>query len=264
LRGGVVEQQGERKVIIGEPFETAYKDNEQHMPLPFRPRLLTLTADKQDDDVFKYGVFAWKGDGQAFLIDYGIVRGDDQLLALRERPYYIDGFEEPAYIFSGLVDSGNWQTEVYRLCLRAQDLGWELHPSRGSGWTSEFEGRTMHYKLDYCDQRPIYVRKFIDHRLKLDVYIGKIAKRSEPRLWLPRNVTPEFCAELRAERLTVQIVNGRPVQRWVHDKSKYGPNDYGDMLKQQYVIYQEIAEDLATLPDLPVMPDPIESPGGDV
>jgi len=260
LRGGVVEQRGDRKVIVGEPFETAYVNNEWHRPLPFRPRLLTLTADKQDDDIFKFGVCAWLGDGQTFLIDYGYLRGDDHLLSMRERPYYIEGFDEPAFIFSGLVDSGNWQTEVYRLCLRAQDLGWELHPSRGSGWTSEFEGRsTLHYKIDYCDQRPIYVRKFIDHRIKNDFYIGKVAKRSDPRLWLPRNISPEFCAELRAERLIAQIINGRPVQRWIHDKSKHGPNDFGDVMKQQCVIYQEIAEELATLPDLPYLPEPTEA-----
>lgn len=255
LKGGIVEQKGDRKVVIGKAFETAYKDHELHMPLPFRPKILTFTADKQDDDIYKFGVVAWKGDGQAFLIDFGRLHGDDHVLSMRERPYYVEGFDEPVFIFSGLVDAGNWQTDVYRLCHRAQDLGWELHPSRGSGWTSEFEGKTIMYKLDLCDQRPIYVRKFIDHRIKNDLYIGKIAKRSEPRFWLPDNVTPEFCSELRAERLTPQTSNGRTVQRWIHDKSKYGANDFGDMLKQHYVIYQEIAEELPLLPDLPYLPE---------
>jgi phage terminase large subunit GpA-like protein len=250
LRGGLVEERAGRKVVVGTPYELAYVDHEVHAPLPFRPRLLTATFDKQDD-YFKYGVVAWKGDGQAFLIDAGRLRDDDHVLEMRNRPYFIDGFDEPAFIFSGLVDSGNWEMDVYRLCLRAQDLGWELHPSRGSGWTSEFEGKTVYFKLDYCDQRQLYVRKFIDHRIKSDFYLGKIGKRSEPRLWLPRNVSPEFCAELRAERLIVQIINGRPVNRWIHDKHKHGPNDFGDVMKQQYIIYQEIKEDLALLPDLP-------------
>lgn len=257
LRGGIVEQQGERKVVIGRAFQTCYKDEQIHMPMPFRPRLLTFTADLQDDEIYKYGVFAWLGDGQAYLIDYGRLRGADHVLSMRERPYYVEGFDEPVFIFSGLVDSGNWQTEVYRLCLRAQDLGWELHPSRGSGWTSEFEGKTVHFKLDICDQRPIYVRKFIDHRIKSDFYIGKVQKRSDPRWWLPTNVSPEFCAELRAERLVSQTINGRPVQRWIHDKAKHGPNDWGDMMKQQGVIYQEIAEELPLLPDLPLTPEKV-------
>jgi phage terminase large subunit GpA-like protein len=253
LRGGIVEERGGRKVIIGTPFELAYVNHEIHAPLPFRPRLLTFTADKQAD-CYKYGVVAWMGDGQAFVIDVGRLPDDDAVLEMRNRPYYIEGFDEPATIFSGLVDAGDKQMDVYRLCLAAQDLGWELHPSRGSGWNSNFEGKTIHYQLDYCDQRQLYVRKFLDHRIKSDFYLGKVAKRSDPRLWLPRNIPPEFCSELRAERLIVQIVNGRPLQRWIHDKAKHGPNDFGDVMKQQYVINQEIREELATLPDLPYLP----------
>jgi hypothetical protein len=250
LRAGVVEERGDRKVVVGEPFELSYVDHDFRVPLPFRPRLLTFAADKQAD-CLKYCVIAWRGDGQAFVIDIGKLRDEDHLLEMRTRPYYVEGFEEPVFIFSGLVDAGNWTMDVYRLCLQAQDLGWELHPSRGSGWNSNFQGKTINYRLDYCDQRPIYVREFLDHRIKSDLYLGKIAKRSEPRLWLPRNVTPEFCAELRAERLVLQMVNGRPVQKWIHDKGKNGANDWGDALKQHYVIYQEISADLSVLPDLP-------------
>jgi hypothetical protein len=47
------------------------------------------------------------------------------------------------------------------------------------------------------------------------------------------------------------MVNGRPVQKWIHDKGKNGANDWGDALKQHYVIYQEISADLSALPDLP-------------
>ncbi len=260
LRGGIVEERAGRRVVIGKAYETAYVGREAHAPLPFRPKLLTATFDKQAD-CYKFGVVAWMGDGQAYLIDYGRVADDDELLELRERPYYIEGFTEPAFIYSGLVDAGDKQMEVYRLCLRAQDLGWELHPSRGSGWTSEFDGKTIQYRLDYCDQRQIYVRKFIDHRIKSDFYLGKVAKRSEPRLWFPTNISPEFCAELRAERLIVKIINGRPVQKWEHEKAKHGPNDFGDVMKQQYVINQEIREDLASLPDLPYLPETSPPPG---
>lgn len=261
LRGGIVEERAGRKVVIGAAYETAYVGREVHAPLPFRPRLLTATFDKQAD-CYKYGVVAWMGDGQAYLIDYGRVADDDELIEMRERPYYIEGFSEPAYIFSGLVDAGDKQMDVYRLCLRAQDLGWELHPSRGSGWTSEFDGKTIQYKLDYCDQRSLYVRKFIDHRIKSDFYLGKVSKRSDPRLWFPTNLTPEFCAELRAERLIVKIINGRPVQQWIHEKAKHGPNDFGDVMKQQYVIYQEIKEELVNLPDLPYIDEPAVLVGG--
>jgi hypothetical protein len=258
LRGGIVEERGDQRVVVGTAYNLAYVEDQQRSELHFRPKLLTFTVDKQAD-CYKYGVVAWTGDGQAFVVDVGRLRDDDAVLQMRNRPYYIAGFAEPAYIYSGLVDAGNWTMDVYRLCLAAQDLGWELHPSRGSGWNSNFQGKTINYKLDYCDQRQLYVREFLDHRIKSDFYLGKIGKRSDPRLWIASDMSPEFCAELRAERLVVQIINGRPQQRWLHDKNKHGPNDFGDMMKQHYVIYQEIVDDLALLPDLPELLEPAEA-----
>jgi len=258
LRGGIVEERGDRRVVIGTAFERAWVDHEPHVPLSFRPRLLTITGDKQKD-CYKYTVCAWKGDGQSFLIDYGTLRDDDHFLEMRNRPYYIDGFSEPAYIYSGIIDCGYKEMDVYRLCLACQDLGWEIYPSRGAGWNGDFQGKTVQYYLDYCDQRQIYVRRFVDHRIKNDFYLGKVGKRSEPRLWFPTNITPEFCAELRAERLILKNINGRMVPKWDHDVNKHGPNDWGDCMKQQYVIYQEIKEELAELPDLPELPEPAEA-----
>lgn len=256
LRGGIIEEKEDgRREVIGVPFELCYVDGEAHSTFPFRPKLLTITADRQKDCI-KFWVFAWLGDGQGFLIDCGAVPGDAEFLQLRERPYYIEGFEDwPVYIFSGLIDCGYQTMDVYRLCLAAQELGWELHPSRGSGWNSNFHTKTINFKTDYCDQRQIVVREFFDHRVKSDFYLGKIGRRSDPRMWLPRNVPPAVVSELRAERFQTITVNGRPQQKWIHDAAKYGPNDYGDIGKQQYIIYQELKEDLATLPLLPEIPE---------
>src|SRR5690606_22859705 len=131
-----------RKVTIGIPYEMAYVDDEPHAPLPFRPKLLTIAADRQQS-CFKYLVYAWRGDGQAFLIDCGAVGDRDSFLDLRNRPYYVEGFEDPIYIYSGLVDCGYEHMEIYRLCQDAQDIGWELHPSRGWGWKSDFRAKTI-------------------------------------------------------------------------------------------------------------------------
>lgn len=252
LKGGIVEEQSDgRKVVIGTPFELAYVDGHPHSALPFRPKLLTLDADKQSDCV-KYGVFAWLGDGQAFLIDYGRVRDEDDIIDIFGRPYFAEGFpDHPISIYSGLIDCGHEPLIVYRACLKAQERGIELHPSRGWGWKSDHHGKTITFKTDYCDGRQIIVREFFDHSIKSDFYLGKIGRRESPRFWLPRNVGPDFCAELRAERLTTVIENGRPKQKWIHDKNKHGPNDYGDICKGQYVIHQEVREFLADLPDLP-------------
>lgn len=259
LVGGVIEEREDgKKVTVGIAYETPYLGDQPQSALPFRPKLLTLTADKQSDCV-KYVVGAWLGDGQLFLIDFGKVRDEDELVALFHRPYFVEGFlDHPIYIFSGLIDCGFEQMHVYRACLSAQERGIELHPSRGWGWKSDFHGKTINFKIDYCDQRQIIVREFFDHRIKSDLYLGKIGRRDDPRFWLPTNITSEFCAELRAEKLITVIQNGRPVQKWMHDKGKHGPNDFGDCVKAQYVIYQEISETLSSLPDLPdLAPEPV-------
>lgn len=248
LRAGIVEEQAGRKVVIGSPYELAYVGNYPHAELPFRPKLLTLTADKQKD-YLKYVVFAWTGDAQGYVVDYGYLPSEEALLEMRSRPYMCAGLSEPIYIYSGLVDCGYEMMRVYRVCLDAQDMGWELHPARGHGWQSDFHGKTVNFRRDYCDGRQVWVRDFIDHHIKSDFYLGKIGRRSDPRLWLPRNIGDDFCAELRSERLVVKMVNGRPRQQWVHELHKYGPNDFGDACKMQYVILQEIKEDLPLIPD---------------
>lgn len=260
LKGGIVEEQSDgRKVVVGFPYELAYVADKPHAALPFRPKLLTVVGDKQSDCI-KYTVFAWLGDGQAFLIDCGRVRDEDELIGLFDRPYFVEGYpDHPIYIFSGLLDCGYEQLTVYRACLKAQERGIELHPSRGWGWKSDFKGKTINFKIDYCDARQIVVREFFDHRIKSDFYLGKIGRREAPRFWLPTNVPNEFCAELRAERLVTVIINGRPAQKWDHNKSKHGPNDFGDCCKGQYVIHQEIREELAILPDLPEIFDSPEN-----
>lgn len=253
LRGGVVEDRAGARVVIGTPYSLCYLNDEPHAELPFRPSLLTLTADKQAD-CLKFMVFAWLADGQAYLIDVGRVRDEDELIGLRNRPYMVAGFADPVYIYSGLVDCGYKEMDVYRACLAAQDLGFQLHPSRGWGWKSDFHGKTINYKTDYCDQRTIVVREFFDHRIKVDFYLGKISKRSSPRLWIPNDLPTGVIAEWRAERLVSVTINGRPVQKFEHDKHAHGPNDYGDCGKAQYVIYQEIKEELPHLPLLPLTP----------
>lgn len=251
LRGGIIEEIDGVKKTIGVAYDLCYREGEHHAPMPFRPKLLTITADRQEHCI-KGLVFAWLGDGQAFLIDVIEVRDEDEFLELRLRPYYVEGFpDHPIYIFSGLIDSGHKRMEIYRMCLAAQDQGWQIYPSRGFGWNSNFRTKTISFRSDFCDQRTIIVRDFFDHSIKSDFYLGKIGRRSDPRMWLPRDVPPKVLGELRAEHLITVEINGRPTQKWIHDETKYGPNDFGDAGKQQYIIYQEIAEDLASLPLLP-------------
>lgn len=250
LVGGIVEERGGRAVTLGQPFELAYHDEEYHAPLPFtRPIWITVTGDKQEHCI-KYWVQAWFSDGQGFLIDCGFSKDYDAFIELFRRPYYTIGQMQPHYIGAGLIDCGEDKMDVLRCCLKAQAQGFQLHPSRGSGFHSEFRDKTIRYRPDVCDGQQIVIREFYDHAIKSDFMLGKIGKRTDPRLWFPRDlvtVAPWVIQELRAERLQVVTVNGRRVQKWTHDKQKHGPNDALDLGKNQYVIFQEIKEDLKKL-----------------
>lgn len=250
LVAGIVEERGGRAVTLGTPFELAYHNDEYHAPLPFtRPIWLTVTGDKQEHCI-KYWVQAWFSDGQGFLVDCGFAKDYDAFIELFRRPYYTASQLQPHYIGSGLIDCGEDKMDVLRCCLKAQAQGFQLHPSRGSGFHSEFRDKTIRYRPDVCDGQQIVIREFYDHAIKSDFMLGKIGKRTDPRLWFPRDlvaVAPWVIQELRAERLQVVNVNGRRVQKWTHDKQKHGPNDALDLGKNQYVILQEIKEDLKKL-----------------
>ena len=251
LVAGITEKRGESTVQLGIPYELSYIGKEWSAYLPPIAEgfdyHLTISGDRQQN-CYKFWVQAWTWDGQGHLVDIGEVPDEDAFLDLRLRPYYVEGREEPYYIKAGVVDCGDEKMKVLRMCIAAWQHGWELHPSRGSGFHSEFKGKNLRYYADTCDGVEIWIREFYDHAVKNDFYMGKIGKRSEPRLWFPRNVPPAAYAELRAERFTAVNINGRPVQKWTHDKQKHGPNDFGDCGKVQYgVILPEIKEDLKKL-----------------
>lgn len=250
LVAGIAEERGGRTVTLGTPFELAYHEDEPHAVLNIRDDLwLTITGDKQEHCI-KYWVQAWNADGEGFLIDCGYAKDYDAFIELFRREYWRVDEPEPMFIGSGLIDCGEDKMDVLRCCLKAQAQGFQLHPSRGSGFHSEYKDRTIRYRKDYCDGQEIVIREFYDHAIKSDFLLGKIGKRTYPRLWFPRDMAtaaPWVLQELRAERLKVISINGRRVQKFVHDKQKHGPNDALDLGKNQYVIYQEIKEDLKKL-----------------
>jgi len=250
LVAGITEERGGRAVTLGSAFELAYHDDEFHTALPFRePMWLTLTGDKQEHCI-KFWTQAWNADGEGFLIDCGYAKDYDAFIELFRREYWREGHAEPMFVGAGLIDCGEDKMDVLRCCLKAQAQGFQLHPSRGSGFHSEYRDKTIRYRPDVCDGQQIVIREFYDHAIKSDFLLGRIGKRSFPRLWFPRDLitaAPWVVQELRAERLKIVSVNGRRVQKFVHDKQKHGPNDALDLGKNQYVIFQEIKEDLKQL-----------------
>lgn len=223
------------KQQLGTPFRMVYRDGKFNARLPFCPALLFLTVDKQFD-CLKYEVNAWNNDGESFLVDCGRLADEDQLAMLRIREYKVEGRRRPRYIDSGLIDCGHRRDEVYKACLFHQNTsceihpdGWRIFPARGAGESEGFGGKMLMVKEDYLNSQKIMVRVFYDHAIKNQFYLGQIQKRSAPRLWLPIDVPNAILSEWTAE------VYDKTEKKWIHEKTKRGPNDYGDTGKLQYV-----------------------------
>lgn len=223
------------KQQLGTPFRMAYRDGAFNARLPFCPAMIFMTVDKQFD-YLKYLVHAWNNEGESFLIDCGRLQDEDQLWRLRSREYKVEGRKRPRYIDSGLIDCGHRRDEVYRACLLhlrtpcdIHPEGWRIFPARGSGETEEHAGKLLMLKKDYLDGQEIMVRVFYDHGIKNQFYLGQLQKRDAPRLWLPVDLPGAIAAEWTAE------VYDKTEKKWKHEKTKRGPNDYGDCGKMQYV-----------------------------
>jgi len=250
LQGGIVEEVGGRKVVLGAAFKLCYEFHEEVGPLPIDDvDYLSITGDRQGDCI-KFVVFCWSKRGEAFPIDYGVVRDEDAFLEMRQRTYqpHTPGAGKAFRIFGGLIDCGhNPGKAIYEMCAKAQALGWYMYPSRGEGHNSEYKGRSVRLveKIDFTESGQAVDRwAFHDHAIKMDLLIGKIHRRDHPRLWMPTPVPSPFLTELTAERLTMVRVGDRRTQKFVHNES-LGPNDYLDCFKQQYVFRTVLLEEIA-------------------
>ena len=235
LCAGRVEEIDGVRVVVGQEYRTVYKDGELNGEIPIKPDIVLVTADKQNVEL-KYVVWAWTKDGQAWHLEHGNAKEERDLIDLRCRPYPVAG-GEPVYIYGGLIDCGFRPHEVFRSCCEAQALGFELHPTRGCGFTSTFRGRQISERADEFDGIPFVCYDFFDHAFKSNLYLGKIGRRDAPRLWFPSDLDPAFARELTAERL---VFDGKR-QVWEHDRNRDGPNDYGDAAKMQLVAWSVVS-----------------------
>lgn len=254
----------EQTQVLGIPggYRLAYQQGVFSARLPYVPDALLLFADKQQS-FFKYLVFAVRvdetlpGKVEAHLVDMGREDDEDALFAnVVQRDYAIMGSEEKARITAGFVDSRYRGQDVFKFCLRCyNELGLQIWPVRGEGekqseskrkneiaadttTRQSLKGRIMRHIRDWCEGGELYVRYFKDHDLKTAFYSDKIQKRAGWRIWLPLDYPATLAAEWTAEKYN-------PTDDvWVHNKAKYGPNDFGDCGK--YLVLW-IMENLAAL-----------------
>jgi hypothetical protein len=238
----------EQTEVLGIPggYRMAFVHGAFSARLPYVPDALLMFADKQQS-YFKYLVFAVRVDPslpgkiEAHLVDLGREDDEDALFAnVVQRAYSVQGSEEKVSITGGFVDSRYRGQDVYKFCLRCySELGVQIWPVRGEGekqsqsrrknevaedvkTRSSLRGKVFRCIQDFCESGALIVRYFKDHDLKTAFYHDKIQARSGWRIWLPVDYPAALAAEWTAEKYNPTD------DEWVHNKAKYGPNDYGD------------------------------------
>lgn len=221
--------------------------------LPFRPEILTMTIDVQEQggpnpfwwQIWAWGI-AWDQPGWptvGALIDYGPAVSWEQLEELacirpdahgRLNEYTwknADGTVEKFRVFSGLVDSGDQaqsDAHVYDFCLRNQDI---FQPSKGGG--------RSHLRGNIIRSTPVY-----DGKLNLVWYFSdwfcqtlyrRIIKDRKHKRYLPADLGPEFFDQLTDEHTVFK--DGR--LKW---EARRKNNHLGDCWKLQEVLSGSIEE----------------------
>ena len=125
---------------------------------------------------------------------------------------------QQAAVNQGLIDSGDFTSEIYDLCNRTSAC---ICPSKGSGARS---GRLINVtEAAHGLSKLLYI--YSDYHAKVSLYISKLQKHLAPRIWFPQDSCQEFLRAHMGQRLV--LPRGGSHKDW-----RRVPNDhYGDCTK---------------------------------
>lgn len=152
--------------------------------IPFKPRLLVLTADP-GEVMTHWEVVALDGEGGAWVIDWGTVLSSRELLSrefLRARIYTVHGTEEKIAPQLGYIDSG-WMTDFqYDVCLASGGFLW---PVKGS------DAKHGSFTETRAASRPqLRLYGFSDRQAKNELYGERLHRQKNGGLHLPADADP--------------------------------------------------------------------------
>ena len=223
--------------------------------IPRKPEFLTMCVDVQGDG------FWWsiRAHGLAYdqpdlpcwsaLIDYGAAVSWKQIeeiagiVADRDghtNKYTFtdaDGTVSEYVVTAGLIDSGfeaQQNKKVYSFTLRNADV---FSPSKGGGW-QHLRGQDVRTSPINDDQQDLVW--YYDDGFKQQLYYHCI-KEHKRLWWLPRNVGPDYKAQLTAERTQEeQQPNGETKLVWKVEGEQ--GNHLGDTEKMHEVLFDAVIE----------------------
>lgn len=231
--------------------------------IPVEPCLVCVTSDVQGD-VKKWVKCGFRPNGEMWVIDWGMTLSFEELSLVAADPvpvgkvlaksdpqrwHVADGCEGMTVRASvGLVDEGFIHTEVRNFCQRTQqstEPGCLFFPSKGRGGIQI--RLTVQDSLTEALGLPLKVYHYSDDDIKKLLYVARISRRLKPLpnlepgppIHFPSHLDPEFVAELCSEKLAITREGGFSREEWQKDRTV--PNDFGDALKMQLVLWHVLA-----------------------
>jgi phage terminase large subunit GpA-like protein len=152
-----------------------------------------------------------------WVVDWGTVLSIDDLLKQPGQWVYHRAGKPEAKMrpHRGLVDSGDFTSDVYKMCQRSGRFWW---PSKGSNATSGEWGQS---KLAAYSGLMLYT--YVDKVAKDELYDLRIHRKTGRRVFLPADVTTDFVDGLRGQERVNKGMNAR----WKDVREDH----YGDALK---------------------------------
>jgi phage terminase large subunit GpA-like protein len=194
---------------------------------PIEPVIVTMCADP-GERMTHWSVCAWSATGEGYIIDYGTTLASINLLEIAEKfAYPIRGTNASAKVTRGLIDSGDFAEEIYLVCMSAINKGLLLFPSKGSGAQT---GGTPWRATELKEYGGMELYTYVDYHAKTDLYIQKIAKKTEPRVFFPADSSDEFLHGFTGQKIVITEKGRREFKKipWDH---------FGDTVKLHLVCW---------------------------
>lgn len=244
-RAGAKDADGEQ---MGLPWKIG-RDPRKRV-LPIRPATLLVAVDEQQS-CLKFTVGAFDLSGALWVVDYGEVTNNEALVReVLDKKYRIDGTDEEVGINGGWRDVGDgtkW-TASLDWCMLHRDR-YRIWPARGE---KPKRGPVVWSGLVNHRGGKVEIYWFQDARLKEELYLDRLERLAEPRIWLPSDIQehPEFLHELTTEKRVMKL-DAYKNPRWEWEKTSGQPNDYGDCMKMLVGMWHVVGPALRVAAGLP-------------
>ena len=244
---GKVEMSAVDRLIGHHPRIHCYDESKRWQgprgPLTIDPLFIGIAVDKQNA-YLKFIISAFLPTGEMYVLDYGTLADEEDLLYLLRNFEIMNASGEPFRIYGGLMDAGYMRSAVIDFCHAINGTIPYFAPARGHGivaargtcWPSSdvsVPGRIVQI-VNHDGQ--YWENELFRYRI-MDAKIDK-PNRRHPRLHFPIDVDEPFKKEItNAHQIEKKVAGSNFVRPWWQKARVNEPNDYADCLKMLLVLW---------------------------